>query len=78
MNTLRTPPKRKIYPAGICTRKGDWVWQGVVVAENVKQSLRLLTAFKKEHSLKGAIKVVSHKNPIYTEKDKGVSPSFNL
>jgi hypothetical protein len=36
MNTLKNPPQNKVYAAGI-VKKDEWLWQGTVVAENIKK-----------------------------------------
>jgi hypothetical protein len=79
MNTLKDPPKHRVYLAGIVNGRTDkWEWQGTVVAENTKQALRFLSSFKKETGFKGAARIMSPNSPVFTKRAKGVSNSTNL
>ena len=77
MNISR-PPKYKVYPSGIANRRGDWIWQGTVVAENKKQATRMLTRFRKEKGLKGTCHVEIVFPKVLTSRTKGVSDSMTF
>ncbi len=79
MITLKDPPRYKVYAAGITDRKkGQWIWQGTVVAENFKQASRLLGAFKRTEGIKGACHVLTPVENNFTQRPKGVSNSLDL
>jgi len=76
MNTLKNIPKRRVYAAGI-SRGDKWVWQGTVVAENIKQASRFLSKYKSDRELKGRCMItIIIEN--FTERPKGVSNSLEL
>jgi hypothetical protein len=77
MNTLKNPPQNKVYAAGI-VKKDEWLWQGTVVAENIKMASRMLARFKKENKIKGHCEVTEFFGRAYTERPKGVSDSMVL
>lgn len=55
-----------IYACGITDSNCDWVFQGVVVAENAREAKKELVKFKKEQGLVGA----SHVNAEWKNKTK--------
>ena len=68
----------KVYAAGIWNRKGDWTWQGTVVAQSIKEGKELLSEWKKQHGMSGAseVAVLGVQKP--TQRPKGVSHSMSL
>jgi len=52
--------KSKCYPAGIANRRGDWVWQGTVVASTIKEAKKMLSKFKEQMEYKGKSEVSSY------------------
>jgi len=52
--------KNKCYPAGISNTKGDWVWQGTVIASTIKEAKKMLIEFKKEMGYVGRSNVDSY------------------
>ena len=78
-NTLKNPPKHRVYLAGILNGRTDkWSWQGTVVAENTKQALRFLSTFKKKNNIKGAARIVAPNDPVFTKEVKGVSNYMDI
>jgi hypothetical protein len=43
------------YAAGIGNKRGDWEWQGYVIAYNINHAKKLLTKFKKRYDIKGKV-----------------------
>jgi hypothetical protein len=70
MNISR-PPKHKIYQAGIADREDKFIWQGIVVAENLKHGFKYLSRYKKATKRKGLCVVVSVSDEI-VDRPKGV------
>ena len=68
----------KVYAAGIHTRSGDWIWQGTVVAQSLKEGKQLLVDWKKSNEIPGTSEVVAICEPQVTSRPKGVSDSMNL
>jgi len=68
----------KVYAAGILDRDGDWVWQGTVVAQSIKEGKELLKEWKKQHHMVGTseVAVIGEQRP--TQRPKGVSSSMSL
>jgi hypothetical protein len=52
--------KSKCYPAGIANRRGDWVWQGTVVASTIKEAKKMLSEFKGKMGYVGKSEVSSY------------------
>ncbi len=50
----------KCYPAGIANRRGDWVWQGTVVASTIKEAKKMISEFKKQMKYFGKSEVSSY------------------
>jgi hypothetical protein len=45
--------KKRCYVAGIVDRNDDWVWQGTVVAPNLREARKMMAAFRREQGLVG-------------------------
>lgn len=68
----------KVYAAGIHTRNGNWIWQGTVVAQSLKEGKQLLSNWKKSNGIPGTSEVVAIGEPQVTSRPKGVSDSMLL
>ena len=45
--------KKRCYVAGIVDHNDDWVWQGTVVAPNLREARKMMAAFRREQGLVG-------------------------
>jgi hypothetical protein len=68
---LSRPPKYKIYLAGIADREDNFIWKGIVVAENLKHGFKYLSRYKKATKRKGLCVVASLGDEI-VDRPKGV------
>ena len=70
--------KNKVYAAGIVDHRGDWIWQGTVVAATLTEGKRLLASFKRRNDIAGRCEVTSFGPANVTRRPVGVSNSTNL
>ena len=47
------------YAAGILDRNANWVWQGTVIAFNIKHARKILGIFKRKNRLSGSIQITT-------------------
>jgi hypothetical protein len=69
--------KNKCYPAGIANRRGDWVWQGTVVASTIKEAKKMISEFKKQMKYSGKPEVSSYFSQ-QTNRGSGVYESMMI
>lgn len=49
--------KNKCYVAGIADRQDNWVWQGTVVAPNLREAKKMVSEFRRKKRILGRSEV---------------------
>jgi hypothetical protein len=62
--------KNKCYAAGIADRRDNWVWQGTVVAPNLREAKKLVSEFRKQEGIAGRSEVADFFASYTTRKPK--------
>jgi hypothetical protein len=62
--------KNKCYAAGIADRQDNWIWQGTVVAPNLREAKKMVSEFRRKEGISGRSEVADFFAPYTSRKPK--------